>query len=82
MFDASFTYDGNAHHTFVLGELPEGVEVEYIGSATDVEDGRVEVVASFTSTNENYLDPESLTAYVTILPLEVNVLKLAICSLL
>ena len=73
MFDDSFTYDGNAHHTFVLGELPEGVEVEYIGSATDVEDGRVEVVASFTSTNENYLDPESLTAYVTILPLEVNV---------
>ena len=73
MFDASFTYDGNTHRTNVLGELPEGIEVEYIGSATDVEDGRVEVVASFSSTNENYLDPESLTAYVTILPCEVNV---------
>lgn len=73
MFDATFTYDGNAHKTSVVGELPESVEVNYVGSATNVSEGKVEVVAKFTSLDENYLNPEALTAYVTILPREVQV---------
>jgi archaellin len=69
--DASYTYDGNEKELLISGTLPVGVEVSYTANKlTDA--GSLEVTASFTG-SPNYEDISSLTATLTINPLEVTV---------
>ncbi|MDY2574644.1 MAG: MBG domain-containing protein, partial [Bacilli bacterium] len=68
--DKTVTYTGTNHTLEVVGTLPEGVSVSYTvnGEAFTgiVNAGTYEVVANFTSTNENYNAIPSKTATLTI----------------
>lgn len=70
--DASVEYNGRAQSIAVSGSLPEGVAVEYSGSATDVTGAEgVAITAKFVSTNGNYTvkeDDNTLTATLVVTP--------------
>ena len=74
----NFIYDGSAHSVTVAGELPTGLDgstltVQYDGSATNVSEGKVKVVATFITDSVNYNVPEAMTAYVSIIPKGITV---------
>ena len=63
--DKKFWFNGKKHCITVSGELPEGVEVVYIGNcASDI--GKYVVTAVFTSTNPNFDASVTMTAMMTI----------------
>ena len=70
--DASVEYNGRAQSIAISGSLPEGVAVEYSGSATDVTGAEgVAITAKFVSTNGNYTvkeDDNTLTATLVVTP--------------
>lgn len=70
--DASVEYNGRAQSIAISGSLPEGVAVEYSGSATDVTGAEgVVITAKFVSTNGNYTvkeDDNTLTATLVVTP--------------
>ena len=70
--DASVEYNGRAQSIAISGSLPEGVAVEYSGSATDVTGAEgVAITAKFVSTNGNYTvkeDDNTLTARLVVTP--------------
>ena len=61
----SFVYDGSEHNITIMGELPEGVTVEYTNNG-QVDVGEYEVTATFTDTTGNYEVPSPMTAKMTI----------------
>lgn len=76
-FDTSVIYDGRAHYPTVSGSMPvgaDGISPEYVfsASATNVRDGRVAVVISFSTVSKNYNAPADLVRYVEITPLAVT----------
>jgi len=63
--DKRFWFNGKKHSIYIDGELPEGVEVVYVGN--DESDlGRFTVTAIFVSTNPNYDVSEPMTAVMNI----------------
>lgn len=70
--DASFEYNGKEQKPSITGTLPQGVSVEYSAGATNVNDGEVEVTATFKTIDDNYNAPKPMRAYVKILPKEIN----------
>ncbi len=75
---AEYIYDGNEHFPSLKGELPTGKDgislgYRYSRSVTHVCDGRVPVIIDFISESENYSVPKSVTVYVEIKPLGINV---------
>jgi len=63
--DATFTYDGEAKSVEITGELPENVEVSYVGNG-QTEVGDHPVTANFTVTDTlNYNAIDSMTAIKT-----------------
>lgn len=70
--DASVEYNGRAQSIAISGSLPEGVAVEYSGSATDVTGAEgVAITAKFVSTDGNYTvkeDDNTLTATLVVTP--------------
>lgn len=66
----TFDYDGMVKSVAISGDLPTGVDVSYSingrkgNSATDA--GVYEVVATFSTTNSNYMSIENKTAILTI----------------
>lgn len=76
--DSKLTYNGKAQHHEIVGTLPTGhdgyaVTVEYSGSATYVNDGPVQVTATFSTESSNYFTPAEMTADITIMPRVVTV---------
>ena len=76
--DAEYVYDGEKHYPTVKGELPIGydgsrVEYQFSGGVINVSEGRVAVNVIFTENSNNYNTPNSITAYVKILPKEIKV---------
>ena len=61
------TYDGQEHKIEIIGQLPNGVKVEYNGNE-GINAGSYDAVAKFTSGNVNYNDPISMTATLIIDP--------------
>jgi len=73
-----FVYDGKPHFPKASGTLPVGIDgsspsFEYSTAVTNVEEGAVCVVISFTSGSKNYLSPQSLECYIEILPKGIDV---------
>ncbi len=63
--DKSFWFNGKKHSITISGELPEGVEVSYIGN--DESDlGKFTVTAVFISVNQNYDVSDPMTAVMHI----------------
>ena len=63
--DKSFWFNGKKHSITISGELPEGVEVSYIGN--DESDlGKFTVTAVFVSSNPNYDVSDPMTAVMNI----------------
>lgn len=69
--NATFPYNGRLQHPAVTG-LPNGLQVEYVGGATNVSESGAVVTAVFKTTNPNYNVPASKTARVYITPLAVT----------
>ena len=68
---ATVVYDGQAHSLTITGDLPKGIDgewltVSYTGSATSVSQGAVTVTATFATDSVNYNVPEAKTATITI----------------
>ncbi|MBQ7333795.1 MAG: InlB B-repeat-containing protein, partial [Clostridia bacterium] len=66
-------YDGEVHYPILIGDMPSGVDGSKLSYSFDrgarrVSDGRVKVTVSFSSDSENYNVPQSMEAYVTIIP--------------
>lgn len=70
-----FEYDGEPHSIFIEGDLPDWVEVEYVGNGA-VMLGEHSVQAIFISTDPNYLDPAPLISSIIILPDKVDAVEL------
>lgn len=68
--DKTETYDGNEHFLAIEGELPEGISVTYENNGHR-DAGVYEVIARFTSTNENYEILGVLKAKLTIEKAEI-----------
>ncbi|MCR5113308.1 MAG: MBG domain-containing protein [Acholeplasmatales bacterium] len=68
--DSTVTYDGKYKSIEIEGSLPTGVSVSYsiegYTSARVINAGTYIVTATFTNTNKNYEDVESMTATLTI----------------
>lgn len=61
----TFTYDTTAKNAFILGNLPDGVQVSYVGnSKTDV--GTYIITAKFNGDSTNYYLIEDMTATLKI----------------
>ena len=79
--DIEVEYTGTKQYPLISGNIEDVVGLdstsprvkEYDGYAIDVSDGKVAVVVSFETDSENYNAPESMTAYVTILPKGLDV---------
>ena len=79
---AELPYNGAAQSLTIEGELPEGedhiqVTVNYSGSAMNVSQGAVLVTATFATTSTNYNVPNAMQAYVTITPIEYDMLGIS-----
>ena len=61
----SFVYDGSEHNITIMGELPEGVTVEYTNNGK-VKVGEYEVIATFIDTTGNYEVPSPMTAALSV----------------
>ena len=61
----SFSYDGTNKSIYIEGNLPEGVTVSYYNNEQS-KPGTYEVIATFTSTNPNYVDIPDKKAILTI----------------
>lgn len=70
--DVEFEYNGKEQKPSITGTLPQGVSIEYSTGATNVNDGEVEVTATFKTIDDNYNTPKSMRANVKILPKEIN----------
>lgn len=69
--DKSYVYDGSSHSVRIDRELPIGadgiqLQVSYQGEATNVSDGQVRVIATFTTSSKNYNTPNPISAFVSI----------------
>lgn len=67
--DSEKTYNGLPQHIEISGDLPEGVSVNYEGSATNVNETPKEIKAIFTIDEKYSLDynvPQPMTADLTI----------------
>ncbi len=76
--DTSVVYDGAPHYPSLIGSLPIGFdgstpECSFSRGAMHVGDGKVLVTVSFTSNSKNYLTPAPVSAYVSVLPKEIEV---------
>ncbi len=79
--DGEFWFNGKKHSIFISGDLPEGIEVKYIGNE-ESDLGKFVVTAVFVSTNPNYDVSEPMTAVMHIRLNWVPILILIIIALL
>lgn len=74
--DKCVVYNGEYHTVSYTGELPVGLDgiplLAYV-SEGGVEAGEYEVTLRFSSESRNYILPESISARLTVSPLEVDV---------
>ena len=76
--DGVFEYDGLEKLPIISGEFQRGLDGSYpawtvSAGAINITDGPVAVTVTFTSSSDNYLAPEPVTAYVTVLPRGIEV---------
>lgn len=76
--DSEYVYDGNTHYPRLVGDIPVGADgsspsYAFFGGALHVSEGIVPVTVSFSTESENYNTPESLVAFVKILPKPITV---------
>lgn len=74
----SSVFDGEFHFPILVGEMPRGLDGSILSfsfsrGVRNVSDGRCEVEIVFSSESENYALPKSITAFVEILPLGIEV---------
>lgn len=79
-FDITFSnvtvpYDGKPHEIKINGDLPADINVEYTGNGKTAP-GSYEVVATFTTTNQNYNLPSKVYANLVITKLKFSGLTL------
>lgn len=75
--DSEYIFNGNMHYPELSGSMPTGIdgislEYRFSGGAVHVSEGKVCVEVSFLSESKNYNIPESIYAYVEILPLGIS----------
>ena len=79
--DIEVTYNGNKQYPEITGNIDDIVGLdnttprikEYDGYAINVSEGKVEVIVYFETDSNNYNAPEEMSAYVTILPVGLDV---------
>lgn len=71
--DCEFVYDGKIHSPELSGNLPSGVTVsiDYVGGS---DAGEYIAIANFTTTDENYFNPNSMTCKVVITKRPISVI--------
>lgn len=76
--DKNAVYDGNTHYPDLVGKMPVGIDgialkFSFSSGARRVCEGKVAVTVSFSTDSGNYTAPESITAYVTVSPMNIEV---------
>ncbi len=73
-----FVYDGKPHSPTIVGTLPLGLdgcrlEVTFSDTVTNVEEGKKEITATFSTSSGNYLLPNPITVSLAISPAPIEV---------